>query len=358
MTGDQPTQPIVELRDVHVVHRTRGGGWFDRDRVYALTGADLAIRAGETVGVVGESGCGKSTMAKVLVGLQRPTTGEVRIAGQDVWTMSAAERRQHIGAGVGMVFQDPSTSLNRRMPVRQILRDPLDVHRRGTSADREARVTELMQLVGLPPSVADALPSQLSGGQRQRVAIARALALDPVLLIADEPTSALDVSVRAQILNLLLDLQERLGLAMVFVSHDIQTVKRISDRIVTMYLGRIVEQTPAAAMPEGSQHPYTRALFSATPGLLAPIDPIPLVGPVPSATRPPSGCPFRTRCWKATEICAESMPEPTAGTGNGSGAHLLRCHHPVPAGTGDAELVELARRETHTDTPLHVQERS
>ncbi len=355
MTGDQP---IVELRDVHVVHRTRGGGWFDRDRVYALTGADLAIRAGETVGVVGESGCGKSTMAKVLVGLQRPTAGEVRIAGQDVWTMSAAERRQHIGAGVGMVFQDPSTSLNRRMPVRQILRDPLDVHRRGTSADRAVRVTELMQLVGLPSSVADALPSQLSGGQRQRVAIARALALDPVLLIADEPTSALDVSVRAQILNLLLDLQERLGLAMVFVSHDIQTVKRISDRIVTMYLGRIVEQTPAAAMPEGSQHPYTRALFSATPGLLAPIDPIPLVGPVPSATRPPSGCPFRTRCWKATEICAESMPEPTSGNSNGSGAHLLRCHHPVPAGTGDAELVELARRETHTDTPLHVQERS
>lgn len=358
MTDDATTQPIAELRDVHVVHKTRGGGWFDRDRVYALTGADLAIRAGETVGVVGESGCGKSTMAKVLVGLQQPTSGEVRIAGKNVWTMSATERRHHVGEGVGMVFQDPSTSLNRRMPVRQILRDPLDVHRRGTSGEREARVSELMRLVGLPSSVADALPSQLSGGQRQRVSIARALALDPVLLIADEPTSALDVSVRAQILNLLLDLQQRLGLAMVFVSHDIQTVKRISDRIVTMYLGRIVEQTPASAMPEGSQHPYTRALFSATPGLLAPIDPIPLVGPVPSATRPPSGCPFRTRCWKATDICAESMPDPTSDDSNGAGTHLVRCHHPVPAGMGDAELVELVRSDIHTDTPLHVEERS
>ena len=167
-----------------------------------------------------------------------------------------------------------------------------------------------MALVGLPGSVADVLPSQLSGGQRQRVSIARALALEPALIIADEPTSALDVSVRAQILNLLLDLKERLGLAMVFVSHDIQTVKRVSDRVVTMYLGRIVEQTPAAVLPEGAQHPYTRALFSATPGLLSPIDPIPLVGPVPSATRPPSGCPFRTRCWKATDICATEMPDP------------------------------------------------
>lgn len=354
--GIAPVEPIAELRGVHVVHRTRGGGMFDHERVYALTAADLAIHPGETVGVVGESGCGKSTMAKVLVGLQKPTDGEVRVAGRDVWTMTNAQRRQHIGAGVGMVFQDPSTSLNRRMPVRQILRDPLDVHRRGTSTQREARVAELMELVGLPTSVADVLPSQLSGGQRQRVSIARALALEPLLLIADEPTSALDVSVRAQILNLLLDLQDRLGLAMVFVSHDIQTVRRVSDRIVTMYLGRIVEQTPAPSVPEGAQHPYTRALFSATPGLLAPIDPIPLVGPVPSATRPPSGCPFRTRCWKATEVCADEMPAPQSSGTNGNNPHQFRCHHPVPAGTTDAELVQLARRATHTETPLHVEE--
>lgn len=347
---------VAELKDVHVVHRTRGGGMFGKEKVYALTGADLQIASGETVGIVGESGCGKSTLAKVLVGLQEPTSGAVDIAGHDVWTMSTAERRQHIGAGVGMIFQDPSTSLNRRMAVHQILRDPLDVHRRGTPAERDARVRELMSLVGLPSSVADALPSQLSGGQRQRVSIARALALEPNLLIADEPTSALDVSVRAQILNLLLDLQSRLDLAMVFVSHDIQTVKRVSDRVVTMYLGRIVEQTPADRVPQNAQHPYTRALFSATPGLLSPLAPIPLVGPVPSATRPPSGCPFRTRCWRATEVCAESMPPFTIAAGEPDASHQLRCHHPVPVGTTDAELVELATRSHHTDSQLHVEE--
>jgi peptide/nickel transport system ATP-binding protein len=180
--------------------------------------------------------------------------------------------------------------------------------------------------VGLPRSVADLLPSQISGGQRQRVAIARALALKPRLLIADEPTSALDVSVRAQILNLLQDLKNELGLAMVFVSHDIQTVRRMSDRVVTMYLGRIVEQAPASVIPDGTRHPYTRALFSATPGLLYPIDPIPLGGPVPSATRPPSGCPFRTRCWRADEVCASEMPPAQVD----SGAHMFRCFHPVP----------------------------
>ena len=356
-TGGRPTAtaaakpPCGELRALLGLRKTRGGGMFSRDRVFALTGADLAIAPGETVGIVGESGCGKSTLAKVLVGLQPPTSGVVTVAGHDVWSMSTAERRHHIGAGVGMIFQDPSTSLNRRMAVRDILRDPLDVHARGTKAEREARVDELMSLVGLPRSVADVLPSQLSGGQRQRVSIARALALEPALIIADEPTSALDVSVRAQILNLMLDLKERLGLAMVFVSHDIQTVKRVSDRVVTMYLGRIVEQTPASMLPEGAQHPYTRALFSATPGLLSPIDPIPLIGPVPSATRPPSGCPFRTRCWKATDICATEMPAPETGAAGSGMVHEFRCYHPVPAGTGDAELVQLARSATRTTTP-------
>jgi peptide/nickel transport system ATP-binding protein len=186
------------------------------------------------------------------------------------------------------------------------------------------------------------LPSQVSGGQRQRVAIARALALQPKLLIADEPTSALDVSVRAQILNLLLDLKQRLNLAMVFVSHDIQTVRRMSDRVVTMYLGRIVEQTPAEAVPGRARHPYTRALFSATPGLLSPIDPIPLVGPVPSATRPPSGCPFRTRCWKADDLCAAEMPA-TQGDGD---AHFFRCHHPILQGATDLELISQAQERS------------
>ncbi|MFF9766105.1 oligopeptide/dipeptide ABC transporter ATP-binding protein [Streptomyces sp. NPDC014636] len=330
---------VVEVRDAHVVHKARSGGLFRRDRVYALTGADLCVAAGETVGVVGESGCGKSTLAKVLVGIERPVSGTVSFGGRDLWAMSSAERRATVGAGTGMIFQDPSTALNRRLTVRRVLRDPLDVHQRGTRAEREDRVRELMTLVGLPPALADALPGQLSGGQRQRVAIARALALDPALVVADEPTSALDVSVRAQILNLLLDLKDRLGLALVFVSHDIQTVRRMSDRVITMYLGRIVEETPADRVTDAARHPYTRALFSATPGLLDPIEPIPLSGPVPSATRPPSGCPFRTRCWKADEVCARVMPDFSAASQPG---HRYRCHHPVEE---DTSTRDLARQE-------------
>ncbi|MER7344154.1 ABC transporter ATP-binding protein [Streptomyces aurantiacus] len=347
--GDVPEDDpaaLVTLRDAHVVHKARTGGLFSRDRVYALTGADLTIAAGETVGVVGESGCGKSTLAKVLVGVQRPTTGVVAYRGRDLWEMGAAERRTTIGTGTAMIFQDPSTALNRRLPVHKILRDPLDVHRRGTPGQRGDRVRELMSLVGLPPVLADALPGQLSGGQRQRVAIARALALEPELVVADEPTSALDVSVRAQILNLLLDLKERLNLSLVFVSHDIQTVRRMSDRVITMYLGRIVEESPAAEILDNARHPYTRALFSATPGLLDPIDPIPLVGPVPSATRPPSGCPFRTRCWKADEVCATAMPD----VADAGADHRYRCHHPVLAGESTRDLVSQSSAATAAAT--------
>ena len=327
---------IVELSDAHVVHKARSGGLFTRDKVYALTGADLTVAPGETVGVVGESGCGKSTLAKVLVGVVRPTSGMVSFQGRDLWSMPPAERRAAVGGSTGMIFQDPSTALNRRLPVRQILRDPLDVHARGSRPQREERVRELMSLVGLPRALTDAQPGQLSGGQRQRVAIARALALDPGLVVADEPTSALDVSVRAQILNLLLDLKERLGLALVFVSHDIQTVRRMSDRVITMYLGRIVEESPASEVTDRARHPYTRALFSATPGLLDPIDPIPLTGPVPSATRPPSGCPFRTRCWKADEVCASEMPDFSAAS---TADHRFRCHHPVQEDESTRDLV-------------------
>lgn len=299
---------LLELKGVHVVHRIRSRRLFGHDNVYALTDANLTLNAGETVGVVGESGCGKSTLAKVIVGLQKPTQGTVEFRGKHI----------------GMIFQDPSTALNRRLPVTKIIRDPLDVHQEGTPAERADRVRELMSLVGLPTSVADAVPAQLSGGQRQRVAIARALALRPALLVADEPTSALDVSVRAQILNLLADLREKLGLAMVFISHDIQTVKKMSDRIVTMYLGRIVEQAPAEAVPQATHHPYMRALFSATPSLLHTVEPIVLSGPVPSATNPPSGCNFRTRCWKATDECTAALPAlVTAGAD-----HTYRCIHP------------------------------
>ncbi|GLY64860.1 oligopeptide/dipeptide ABC transporter ATP-binding protein [Amycolatopsis taiwanensis] len=315
---------LLELDSVHVVHRIRARRLFGHDNVYALTDAHLTLDPGETVGVVGESGCGKSTLAKVIVGLQKPTQGTVRYQGESLWEMSTAERAAKFGRNVGMVFQDPTTALNRRLSVARIIRDPLDVHDDGTATERADRVRELMSLVGLPGSVADAVPAQLSGGQRQRVAIARALALRPKLLVADEPTSALDVSVRAQILNLLIDLRERLGLAMVFVSHDIQTVRRMSEKIITMYLGRIVEEAPAAAVPAHTYHPYMRALFSATPSLRHTVEPIVLSGPVPSATAPPSGCNFRTRCWKATDECAAELP-PLATAGAG---HTFRCIHP------------------------------
>ena len=320
-------RPVLELKNVHVRHAIKGQSLLGKETVYALTGANLSVSAGETVGIVGESGCGKSTMAKTIVGLQKPSEGEIFFNGSSLWEMSAANRRTEFGRNVGMIFQDPSTALNRRMPIRRILRDPLDVHGIGDGGSRIRRVRELMELVGLPESAADALPTQLSGGQRQRVAIGRALALGPSLLVADEPTSALDVSVRAQILNLLLQLQKEMNLAMIFISHDIQTVRRMSDRIATMYLGRIVEQVPSALTPGGVAHPYTTALLSATPSILDEINPISLDGPVPSAVRPPSGCPFRTRCWKATAECAEEMPPLRVLSQDP--LHTLRCFHPM-----------------------------
>ncbi|GIH79030.1 hypothetical protein Plo01_54590 [Planobispora longispora] len=318
--------PVVSLEGVHVVHTARSGGLLRRDRVHALTDATVSVGRGEILGVVGESGCGKSTLAKVVVGLQPPTSGTVRFRGEDLWAMPARTRRESFGSAVAMVFQDASTALNPRLPVRRILRDPLDVHGRGSVRQREERVRELLGLVGLPGHVADALPGGLSGGQRQRVAVARALALEPDVIVADEPTSALDVSVRAQVLNLLVDLRARLGLGLVFISHDIQTVRYLADRIAVMYLGRVVEEGPAADVGGAARHPYTRALFSATPSLLGGSERIVLTGPVPSATHPPSGCPFRTRCWKATDECATEFPH--AAQADPAGRHSWHCVHP------------------------------
>ncbi|WP_448320087.1 ABC transporter ATP-binding protein [Streptomyces sp. CO7] len=328
---DTAMDPLIRLDRVHVRHKARSGGLFRRDAVHALTDATLEVRRGEILGLVGESGCGKSTLARVVTGLQRPTEGQVHFRGEDLWGMTAADRRERFGQAVGVVFQDPSTALNPRLSVRQILRDPLDVHRRGTRAERESRVEELLDLVGLPGHTLEALPGQLSGGQRQRVAIARALALEPELIVADEPTSALDVSVRAQVLNLLVDLRARLGLGMVFISHDVQTVRYLADRIAVLYLGRVVEEGGAAQVTGAPRHPYTEALLSATPSLLERPERIVLHGPVPSATNPPSGCPFRTRCWKADDACETVFPAAT----DGAGGHRWHCVHPQPGdGTG------------------------
>lgn len=267
-TADEQT-PIIFLDDIRVTFNTRTGSILHPNKVQAVRGLTLKLMPGETIGIVGESGCGKSTTANVMCGLQSPTSGKVYFKGQDV-TKRTADMRKTIGRVISVVFQDPATALNARMAVRDQLADPMIVHKVGDKVSREKRVHELIEMVGLPESVLDALPGQMSGGQRQRVAIARALALKPDAIIADEPTSALDVSVRAQILNLLMDLKKELGLSMVFISHDIQTVRYISDRIIVMNAGQAVEQGTAAEVLNNPKDDYTRLLLGAAPSLLHP----------------------------------------------------------------------------------------
>ncbi|OTA25969.1 ABC transporter ATP-binding protein [Alloscardovia macacae] len=263
--------PIIELKDIKVVFKTRTGGLFHPNKITAVNGVSLTLMPGQTIGLVGESGCGKSTTANVLCGLQLATEGKVIFKGHDV-TKRTVDERKEIGRVVSVVFQDPATALNARMKVIDQLIDPLVVHSLGSKQERMDRAMELIRMVGLPTSALDALPGQLSGGQRQRVAIARALSLKPDVIIADEPTSALDVSVRAQILNLLTNLKKELGLAMVFISHDIQTVRYVSDEIVVMNGGQIVERGTAKDVFYNPQHPYTKTLLAAAPSLLHPTE--------------------------------------------------------------------------------------
>ena len=268
-TSNDKDTPIIFLDNVKVTFKTRTGSILHPNKVQAVKGLTLKLMPGETIGIVGESGCGKSTTANVMCGLQKPTEGRVFFKGKDVTNRTAADRRT-IGRVISVVFQDPATALNARMSIREQLMDPMIVHKAGDKASRETRVHELIEMVGLPESVLDALPGQMSGGQRQRVAIARALSLKPDAIIADEPTSALDVSVRAQILNLLMDLKKELGLAMVFISHDIQTVRYISDRIVVMNGGLAVEEGTAEQIFDNPKDEYTRLLLGAAPSLLHP----------------------------------------------------------------------------------------
>ena len=261
--------PIIFLDDIRVVFNTRTGSILHPNNVTAVDGLTIKLMPGETIGIVGESGCGKSTTANVMCGLQAPTSGKVYFKGVDV-TKRTADMRKTIGRVISVVFQDPATALNARMTVHDQLLDPMIVHNVGTKAEREARIKELIEMVGLPSSVLEALPGQMSGGQRQRVAIARALSLKPDAIIADEPTSALDVSVRAQILNLLTDLKKELGLSMVFISHDIQTVRYISDNIIVMNKGKAVERGTAAEVFNNPKDDYTRLLLGAAPSLLHP----------------------------------------------------------------------------------------
>jgi peptide/nickel transport system ATP-binding protein/oligopeptide transport system ATP-binding protein len=277
------------------------------DRVRAVDGVSLTMTRGETLGLVGESGCGKSTLAKCIMGLDGLTTGEIVFQGRTMadWNEKALRRKMQ------MVFQDPYSSLNPRQKIGSIIREGLDIHSMGTRAERSARVEELLGLVGLRPEHASRYPHEFSGGQRQRVAVARTLALDPDLIVCDEPVSALDVSVQAQILRLLKNLQKQFGLTYVFISHDLSVVSHIADRVAVMYLGRIMELAPSQELFAAPRHPYTEALLSAvlTPDPTHRPERIPLTGDLPSPINPPTGCPFHPRCPKAFDKCPNARPE-------------------------------------------------
>ena len=301
-------RPLLETIDLRK-HFVKGSGLFKKPTaVRAVDGVSFRVGRGETLGLVGESGCGKTTVARMLVGLETPTSGDILFEGEQVlWEAPTPVRRR-----IQMVFQDPYASLDPRMTIQDIVAEPLDVQHVGTREQRKERVAHLLSQVGLDASLVRRLPRQLSGGQRQRVGVARALALSPSLIVADEPTSALDVSVRAQVINLLRDLQEEMGLSFVFISHDLSAVRHVSHSIAVMYLGKIVEQAPAEDLFKMPFHPYTQALISAVPvpdpeierGRTVQL----LQGDLPSPANPPSGCRFSTRCPLAMTRCREEEP--------------------------------------------------
>ena len=331
MGEPRSTDPTVLLRVERVtkhfpVRRTSVGG--PRQYVHAIDEVSLDVRRGETLGIVGESGCGKSTLGRCMIRLLDLTSGSVVFDGRDI-SRTPRQRLRGLRREMQMVFQDPISSLNPRKTVGTIVSDPLRAHGTRDRATLRRRTAELLEMVGLSPEHERRYPHEFSGGQRQRISVARALALEPRLLVADEPVSALDVSVQAQVVNLLSDLQDDLQLTYVFIAHDLAVVRHISDRIAVMYLGKIVELGTADDVCERPRHPYTEALLSAAPipdlRVSRTRSRIVLHGDLPSAVDPPLGCRFNTRCPYATEVCRELEP-PLAADADG---RLVACHHPV-----------------------------
>ncbi|MGV6812568.1 MAG: ABC transporter ATP-binding protein [Brevirhabdus sp.] len=313
MFDDTPPKPLVEVRDLKM-HFPIYSGILRRQtgEVKAVDGVSFDILEGETLGLVGESGCGKSTCGRAVLRLYDITSGSVRIEGTEIGDIDAARLRP-IRPRMQMVFQDPQASLNPRMTVASIIGEPLDEHSDLDRAGKEARVYELMDAVGLNREFANRYPHEFSGGQRQRIGIARALALNPRFIVCDEPIAALDVSIQAQVVNLLEDLQEKFGLTYLFISHDLSMVRHIADRVAVMYLGKVVELAPRDGLYETPLHPYTQALLSAVPepdpSVESASDRIILEGDVPSPANPPQGCNFCTRCPQVMDICHQTDPE-------------------------------------------------
>ena len=330
-------EPLLDVRDLAVRFSVPGsGGWFSRggDQVRAVDGVSFSLARGETLGLVGESGCGKSTTGRAVLQLLRPAAGSVIFDGQplhEFWQRRGGRwrwdsRLQELRQRMQMIFQDPFASLNPRMTVEAILAEPLRNFAVASGGERRERIQQLLETVGMDPRALRRYPHEFSGGQRQRIGIARALALGPELIVADEPISALDVSIQAQIINLLADLRERLGLTLIFIAHDLAAVRHISDRIAVMYLGRIVELAPARTIVAAPRHPYTQALISAVP-LPDPVHErtrqrTVLTGELPSPVNPPSGCPFHTRCPLREDRCRHEVPtlRPIAP------GHEVACH--------------------------------
>jgi peptide/nickel transport system ATP-binding protein len=329
IVAESPGEPLLELSAVVKQFGLRAKTPLGQGRtVHAVSGVTLTVRAGETFGIVGESGCGKTTLGRVLVGLERPTSGSVTFGGRDLGRMRGAEFRRH-RRDLQMMFQDSAAALDPRMPVSALVAEPLDIQHVGTRRDRRAAVAELLDAVGLPADAARRYAHEFSGGQRQRIAMARALALHPKVVVADEPVSSLDVSVQAQILNLMRSLQDRFGLTYVVISHDLSVLKYLADRIGVMYLGIMVEVGTSDEVYGAPRHPYTAGLIEAIPlpdpaGERAKTA-VRLGGELPSAISPPSGCRFRTRCPLATDRCAQEAPVLTES----GGRHAVACHYPL-----------------------------